>query len=278
MTPLSIRRAIALCAALAMFVQLTPVQAANGTIPGSQYAGLQWRFIGPLRGGRTKALAGVPSAPNRFYIGAVNGGIWRTDNAGRTWRPIFDDQSTGSIGAIAVADSDPNVIYAGSGEGLQRPDLSIGNGVYKSTDGGNTWTHLGLRDGQQIPQIAIDPKDPNRLFVAVLGHPYGPNPERGVYRSTDGGATFTRVLYHDDNTGAYDVRIDPSNPQVVYATLWAARQAPWEIGSSFEIAGSGIFKSTDGGDHWTRLQGGLPAAMGRAVVAIARSNTQVVYA
>jgi photosystem II stability/assembly factor-like uncharacterized protein len=278
MTPSMIRRAVALCAALAMFAQLTPAGAANGTIPGSQYAGLQWRFIGPLRGGRTKALAGVPSAPNRFYIGAVNGGIWRTDNAGRTWRPIFDDQSTGSIGSLAVAPSDPNIIYAGSGEGLQRPDLSVGNGVYKSTDGGNTWTHLGLRDGQQLPQIAVDPNDPNRLFVAVLGHPYGPNPERGIYRSTDGGATFTRVLYRDDNTGAYDVRIDPANPQVVYATLWAARQAPWEIGSSFEIPGSGIFKSTDGGDHWTRLQGGLPAAMGRAEVAIAPSNTQIVYA
>jgi photosystem II stability/assembly factor-like uncharacterized protein len=278
MTPSMIRRAVALCAALAMFVQLTPAGAANGTIPASQYAGLQWRFIGPLRGGRTKALAGVPSAPNRFYIGAVNGGIWRTDNAGRTWRPIFDDQSTGSIGSLAVANSDPNVIYAGSGEGLQRPDLSVGDGVYKSTDGGNTWTHLGLRDGQQLPQIAIDPNDPNRLFVAVLGHPYGPNPERGVYRSTDGGTTFTRVLYRDENTGAYDVRIDPSNPQVVYATLWAARQAPWEIGSSFEIPGSGIFKSTDGGDHWARLQGGLPPAMGRAEIAIAPSNTQIVYA
>jgi photosystem II stability/assembly factor-like uncharacterized protein len=278
MTPLLIRRAVALCAALALFAQLTPAWAANGTIPGSQYAGMQWRFIGPLRGGRTKAIAGVPSAPNRFYIAAVNGGIWRSDDAGRTWRPIFDGQSTGSIGSLAVAASDPNVIYSGSGEGLQRPDLSVGNGMYKSTDGGDTWKHLGLDDGQQIPQIAVDPSDPNRLFVAVLGHPYGPNAERGIYRSTDGGATFTRVLYHDDNTGAYDVRIDPSNAQVVYATLWAARQAPWEIGGSFEIPGSGIFKSTDGGDHWTRLQGGLPAAMGRAEIAIAPSNTQIVYA
>ena len=255
---------------------LAPVLAA--VITQSQYSALQWRYIGPMRGGRTKALAGVPSMPNRFYIAAVNGGIWRTDNAGRTWTPIFDNEPTGSIGSLAVAASDPNVIYAGSGEGLQRPDLSVGDGIYKSTDAGETWTHLGLRDGEQIPQIAVDPTDPNRLFVAVLGHPYGPNAQRGVYRSTDGGKTFTRVLYRDENTGAYNVRIDPSNPQVVYASLWAARQAPWEIGSSFERPGSGIFKSTDGGDHWTRLGGGLPAAMGRAEIAIAPSNSQIVYA
>ena len=278
MTSLLIRRSVAFCAALAMFAQFTPARAANGTVSASQYAGLAWRSIGPLRGGRTKAIAGVPSAPNRFYIAAVNGGIWRTDDAGRTWRPIFDDQPTGSIGSLAVAPSDPSVIYAGSGEGLQRPDLSVGNGIYKSTDGGTSWKHLGLNDGQQIPQIAVDPGDPNRLFVAVLGHPYGPNSERGVYRSTDGGATFTRVLYRDDNTGAYNVRIDPSNPQILYATLWAARQAPWEVGGSFEQPGSGIFKSTDGGDHWTRLKMGLPAAMGRAEIAIAPSNSQVVYA
>ncbi|HTV92294.1 MAG TPA: glycoside hydrolase [Verrucomicrobiae bacterium] len=274
---LNVFRLSALVALGAMLGSLVPAAAAPASVPGAQYAGLQWRFIGPLRGGRTKAVAGVPSAPNRFYIAAVNGGIWRTDDAGRTWTPIFDDAPTGSIGSLAVAGSDPNVIYAGSGEGLQRPDLSVGNGMYKSTDGGHSWQHLGLRDGQQIPQIAVDPTNPDRLFVAVLGHPYGPNPERGIYRSLDGGTTFTRVLYHDDNTGAYNVQIDPSNPQVVYATLWAARQAPWEIGDSFERPGSGIFKSTDGGDHWTRLQGGLPAAMGRAEIAVAPSNTQIVY-
>jgi photosystem II stability/assembly factor-like uncharacterized protein len=275
---LKFSRLFALVVLGALLASLVPVAAATATIAPSQYAGMQWRFIGPLRGGRTKSIAGVPSAPNRFYIAAVNGGIWRTDDAGRTWNPIFDDQSTGSIGSLAVAPSDPNVVYAGSGEGLQRPDLSVGNGIYASSDGGYSWKHLGLRDGQQIPQISVDPTDPKRLFVAVLGHPYGPNPQRGIYRSTDGGATFARVLYRDENTGAYNVSIDPSNPQVVYATLWAARQAPWEIGASFEQPGSGIFKSTDGGDHWTRLQGGLPAAMGRAEVALAPSNTQVVYA
>lgn len=274
MTLLKFVRTVAICIGLAILSQLTAAFAQPAT---SQYAGLQWRFIGPLRGGRTKALDGVPSMPNRFYIAAVNGGIWRTDNSGRTWTPIFDDQSTGSIGSLAVAPSDPDVIYAGSGEGLQRPDLSVGDGMYKSTDAGATWQHLGLRDGEQIPQIAVDPHDPNRLFVAVLGHPYGPNPERGIYRSTDGGAHFTRVLYRDENTGAYNVRIDPSNPQVVYASLWAARQAPWEIGSSFERPGSGIFKSTDGGDHWSRLESGLPPAMGRAEIAIAPSKPQIIY-
>jgi photosystem II stability/assembly factor-like uncharacterized protein len=151
------------------------------------YSGLQWRMIGPFRGGRTVGAVGIADQPNVFYIGVNNGGVWKTDDAGRTWRPIFDDQPTGSIGAIALAPSDPGIIYAGSGEGLQRPDLSVGDGMYKSTDAGKSWRHLGLRDGQQIPAILVDPRDPNRVFVAVLGHPYGPNAERGVFRSTDGG-------------------------------------------------------------------------------------------
>jgi photosystem II stability/assembly factor-like uncharacterized protein len=254
-----------------------PLPARTQGVEPSQYAGMRWRFVGPLRAGRTKAIVGVPDQPNRFYIGAVNGGVWRTDNAGRTWTPIFDGQSTGSIGALAIAPSDPNVIYVGSGEGLQRPDLSVGNGIYKSTDGGTTWTHLGLRDGQQIAWISVDPTDANRLFVAVLGHPYGPNSERGVYRSLDGGATFKRVLYKDENTGANDVKIDPSNPKVVYATLWAARSAPWEAGP-FEIAGSGVFKSTDGGNTWTKLTNGLPPRIWRSELGIAPSDTNVVYA
>ena len=239
---------------------------------------MHWRPIGPLRGGRTKNIQGVAQFPNRFYIAAVNGGIWRSDDAGETWRPIFDAQDTQSIGALAVAPSDPNVIYAGSGEGLQRPDLSVGNGMYKSNDAGATWTHLGLRDAQQISHIAVDPKNPQRLFVAALGHPYGPNEERGIYRSTDGGATFQRVLYKDVNTGAYDVQIDPNHPDTVYATLWAARQAPWEIGGSFEIPHSGIYKSTDGGSTWKQLTSGLPSVIGRAEVAVAPSNSSVIYA
>lgn len=231
-----------------------------------------------MRGGRTVAISGVAERPNLFYMAAVNGGIWKTENAGRTWVPIFDGQPTGSIGALAVAPSNPQILYAGSGEGLQRPDLAVGDGLYKSTDGGRTWTHLGLRDGQQIASMAVDPTNANRLFVAVLGHPYGPNQERGIYRSLDGGASFQRVLYKDENVGAFDVVIDPHDPNTLYATLWAARQAPWEIGGSFELAGSGIFKSSDGGTTWRELRDGLPERFGRAEVAVAPSSSQVVYA
>ncbi len=236
-------------------------------------AALHWRAIGPYRGGRTRAVAGVPSQPNVFYIGVCNGGVWKTNDYGRTWQPIFDDQPTGSIGAIAVAASDPNVVYVGSGEGLHRPDLSVGDGIYKSTDAGKTWTHLGLHDGQQIPQLAVDPRDPNKVFAAVAGHPYGPNKERGVYRSIDGGQNFQKVLptADDENIGASDVLIDPSNPEIVYATLWEAREGPWENGS-WNGAGGGIFKSTDGGQTFAQLTGGLPKNIIQAHIAIAESN------
>ena len=160
--------------------------AAPDPVPETAYQELHWRMVGPFRGGRTRAAAGVASQPSVFYVAQVNGGVWKTDDYGRTWRPIFDDQPTQSIGAIAVAPSDPNIIYVGSGEGLHRPDLSIGDGLYKSTDAGKTWKHLGLADAQQVPQIVVDPTNPNRVFAAVLGHPYGPNEQRGVYRSLDG--------------------------------------------------------------------------------------------
>jgi photosystem II stability/assembly factor-like uncharacterized protein len=242
---------------------------------------MKWRSIGPYRGGRSKAIAGVASQPNVFYMAAVNGGVWKTDDFGRTWTPIFDNQPTGSIGAIAVAPSDPNIVYVGSGEGLARPDLSVGDGVYKSTDAGQTWTHLGLRDGQQIPMIAVDPRDANRLFVAVLGHPYGPSEERGLYRSTDGGKTFDKVLAKDENTGASDVEIDPANPDIVYACLWEQRQGPWENGAWAGTHG-GIFKSTDGGRTWHALTQGLPSGDGDGVVqadvAVAPSEPARVYA
>ena len=247
----------------------------------SLFSELHWRPIGPFRGGRTKAAAGVPTSPGVFYVGAVNGGVWRTVDYGRTWTPIFDDQPTGSIGAIAVALSNPDVIYVGSGEGLQRPDLSTGDGVYRSVDGGRSWKHLGLREGQQIPQIAVDPKDPNRLFVAVLGHPYGPNEERGIFRSIDGGETFQRVLYKDADTGGADVVIDPANPRVVYAALWEARQAPWENGE-FSGPGSGLYKSADGGTTWKALTRGLPDferdGLGRIGLGIAPSRSSRLFA
>src|ERR1017187_6780969 len=238
---------------------------------------MHWRNVGPFRGGRTRAVSGVPGQPNVFYVGAVNGGVWKTTDFGRTWTPIFDREATGSIGAIEGAPSDPNVMYVGSGEGLHRPDLSVGDGIYKSTDAGATWTHLGLHDGQQISQMAIDSHDPNRLFVAVAGHPYGPNPERGLYRSTDGGQTFENLLYKDQNIGAGDVKIDPSDPNIVYATLWEAREGPWENGE-FNGTNGGVFKSTDGGQTWHPLAGGLPSGILQAYVAIARSDPKRLFA
>jgi photosystem II stability/assembly factor-like uncharacterized protein len=235
-------------------------------------------MIGPYRGGRTRAATGVANQPNVFYIGQVNGGVWKSDDYGRTWNPIFDHESTQSIGAIAVAPSDPNIIYVGSGEGLHRPDLSVGNGIYKSTDAGKTWTHLGLPDAQQVPALAVDPRDPNRVFAAVLGHPYGPSEERGVYRSTDGGKTWQKVISKDQNTGGCNVEIDPSNPDVVYASMWEAREGPWEDGNEFNGSGGGLFKSTDGGSTWHPLTNGLPKDLSQIYVAIAPSDTKRLYA
>ncbi len=240
----------------------------------------EWRMIGPFRAGRTVGADGIAGQPNVFYIGVNNGGVWKTDDYGRTWSPIFDSQPTGSIGTLAVAPSNPDVIYAGSGEGLQRPDLSVGDGVYKSTDGGKTWRNTGLRDGQQIAAMIVDPRNPDRVFVAVLGHPYGPNAERGVFRTTDGGATWRKVLYKNEQTGASDLAFDPRNPQIVYAVLWQAQQGPWENGV-FTGPASGIFKSTDGGDTWNPLTNGLPAfaqGLGRIGIAVAPSDPTRLYA
>ncbi len=253
------------------------VLASAQTFDPALFREMSWRSIGPIRGGRTRSLAGVPNQPNVFYIGAVNGGVWKTNDYGRTWNPIFDHEDSGSIGAIAVAPSNPNIVYVASGEGLQRPDLSTGDGIYKSENAGQTWTHLGLRDGQQIAHLAIDPANPNRLLVAVLGHPYGPNEERGVYLSEDGGASFTKVLYQDENTGANDVEIDPKNPLTCYAALWEARQGPWE-NSAWSGTAGGIFKSSDGGHTWNHLTGGLPEGVIQANLAIAASDLHRIYA
>lgn len=242
---------------------------------------MQWRNIGPHRASRTKALDGVPGQPHTFYIGVVNGGVWKTTDAGRTWIPIFDDQPTGAIGALAVAPSNPNVVYVGTGEAQQRPDLATGDGIYKSIDAGKTWTHLGLRDTQQIAQVAIDSKNADRLFVAALGHPYGPNTERGIFRSIDGGKSFERVLYKDENTGGVDVLLDPSNSNVVYASMWQARQGPWENGA-FNGPNSGLFKSSDGGTTWRQLTAGLPTwdadRIGRIGIGIAPSRPSRLFA
>jgi photosystem II stability/assembly factor-like uncharacterized protein len=261
---------------LLLTVGISPAQQSDQRL----YQNMRWRCIGPFRAGRTVGATGVADQPNLFYIGVNNGGVWKTDDYGRTWRPIFDDQPTGSIGDLAVAQSNPNIIYVGSGEGLQRPDLSTGNGIYKSTDGGATWRNMGLGNAQQIGSVIVDPKDANRVFVAALGHPYGPNEERGVYRSTDGGATWQRVLYKDENTGAIQVEFDPADSQTIYADLWAGRQGPWENGA-WQGPGSGLYKTTDGGATWRQLTKGLPTfeqGLGRIGIGVSPSNQHVIYA
>src|SRR5690242_13759234 len=260
----------------ALILTVTSVAAAQSP---DATAALHWRSIGPTRAGRARAVAGAPGSagrPTALYAGFDNGGLWRSTDYGANWTPLFDQQPTGSIGAIAVAPSDPNVIYVGSGAGIIRPDLATGNGMYKSTDAGRTWTHLGLEQTQMIAMVDVDPTNPDRLFVAALGHPYGPNADRGIFRSTDGGKTFTKVLYKDDYTSGNDVRIDPSAPNTVYAALWQQQQAFWE-GGDFGGGAGGIFKSTDGGTTWTQLTDGLPAVL-EANLAIAPSNPSVVYA
>ena len=270
-----IRRVRVRCLALVGLLAL-PLLSSAQTLDSRLYSEMHWRSIGPPRAGRARALSGVPSQPNVFYIGFDNGGVWRSTDFGSTWVPLFDSQSTGSIGAIAVAPSNPDIIYVGSGAGIIRPDLATGDGVYKSTDGGKTWTHLGLRDSLMIANIEVDPRDPNRLFVAALGHPYGPNPERGIFRSTDGGATFQKVLYKDEYVSGNDVRIDPTNPNTIYAALWQQQQGFMENGA-FGGTDGGIFKSTDGGTTWKQLTGGLPPII-EANLAIAPSNPRVIYA
>jgi photosystem II stability/assembly factor-like uncharacterized protein len=243
--------------------------------------GLKYRNIGPHRAGRTVGVSGVATQPNVFYIGVNNGGVWKTNDYGQTWKPIFDSENTSSVGDVAVAASNPNVVYVGSGEGIQRPDLSIGNGLYKSTDAGATWKNMGLFDAQQIGGISIDPYNENRIFVAALGHPYGPNKERGVYRSIDGGKTLQQVLYIDENTGAVQVGIDPNNTNIVFATIWSARQGPWENGA-WNGEASGLYKSMDGGNTWKKITKGLPTTkqdgLGRIGFTIAPSNSKRMYA
>ena len=260
---------------------VTSVSLLAQTMDNSLFAGLKYRNIGPHRAGRTVGITGVASQPNVFYIGVNNGGVWKTTDYGHTWNPIFDAQKTGSVGDVIVAPSNPNVLYVGSGEGIQRPDLSIGDGLYKSIDAGKTWMHLGLNDAQQIGGLSVDPNNENRIFVAALGHPYGPNKERGVYRSLDGGKTLEQVLYIDENTGAVQVQIDPNNSKIVFATMWAARQGPWENGAWNGVA-SGLYKSEDGGTTWRKIEKGFPTTkedgLGRIGFTIAQSNSKRMYA
>ncbi len=241
---------------------------------------LHWRMIGPFRGGRTVAASGVPGNTNVFYMAPNNGGVWKSTDAGRTWIPIFDAQPMGSIGALAVSWSRPDRIWAGSGEGLQRPDLSVGDGMYRSDDAGSSWTKIGLEDGQQIAAIAADPQDADRAFVAVLGHPYGPNEMRGIFRTRDAGKTWEKVLYRNADTGGAAVALDPKDPMTVYAALWSARQGPWENGE-WEGPGTGLYKSTDGGTTWRAIGKGLPSYAeggGRIGFGIAPSDSNRIYA
>ncbi|MBS1714985.1 MAG: glycoside hydrolase [Armatimonadetes bacterium] len=241
---------------------------------------LSWRCIGPHRGGRTVGAVGVPGKPNEFLIGVNNGGVWKTTDYGRTWVPVFDDQPTGSVGWVSVAPSDGDTVYVGCGEGLQRPDLSVGDGVYKSKDGGRTWVHVGLRDVQQIACMAVDPRSADTVYVAALGHPYGPNAERGLYKTTDGGSTWRKVLGPDAETGAAQVVIDPKRPDTVYCALWAGRQGPWENGR-WQGPKSGLYKSTDGGETWNPVMNGMPTiaqGLGRIGIGVAPSDPDRIYA
>jgi photosystem II stability/assembly factor-like uncharacterized protein len=245
----------------------------------SLYSGLHWRMIGPFRGGRSNAVTGVPGQPSTFYFGSVGGGVWKSENSGRTWTPIFDSQPVPSIGAIAVAPSNPNVLYVGTGESDMRSQISFGNGMYKSTDAGKTWTHIGLDSTRQIGRILVDSRNPDIVFVAALGHAYGANPERGVYRSSDGGANWQKVLYKGDNIGAIDLAFDPQNSRTIYAALWNTRRPPWSVYSPSYGPGSGIFKSTDGGDSWQQLTEGLPTErVGRIGIAVPPATPNQVYA
>ena len=242
-------------------------------------SGFRWRELGPFRGGRVAAATGVPGRPNEFYFGAVNGGVWKSIDAGRIWNPVFDSQPVASIGAIAVAPSAPDTIYVGSGESTLRDSVGFGDGVYKSIDSGRSWSHLGLSDTQHIGKIAIDPRDPDILFVAAIGHLYASNTERGVFRSRDGGKSWQKVLYTKADVGAVDVVIDPTNSQVVYACLWNTRRPPWFTYSPTNGPGGGIHKSTDGGTTWKQLTGGLPSnGVGRSGIVVSASNPQRLYA
>ncbi len=265
-------------ASLAVLTLAAAPTAWAATIPDAAFNSIPWRSIGPYRGGRALAVAGVPGQSNVFYFGAAAGGVWKTTDAGGTWKPLFDAQSNLSIGAIAVAPGNPDILYVGTGENGLRGNMTWGNGVYRSADGGKTWTSIGLKDSRQIGAIVVDPTNPDIVLVAAIGHAFGPNHERGVFRTTDGGKTWTQVLFKDDHTGAIDITLDPHNPKIVYAALWQVERTPWSLTSGGP--GSGLYRSADGGVTWTQLQGrGLPAGpLGRMDVAISGADSNRIYA
>ncbi len=250
-------------------------------VPEAAFQGLHWRFVGPFRAGWATVAAGVPGRPNTFYFGAAGGGVWKTTDAGRTWHGLLQHQATSAIGALAVAPSNPDILYVGTGQVAARYDIADGNGVYRSNDGGKTWRNVGLEATRHIGRILISPRDPDRVLVAAMGHVFGPNPERGVYLTMDGGRHWKRVLYVNDATGAVDLAWDPANPSVVYAAMWQMRMHPWlDYFMPQSGPGSGIYKSSDGGQHWQHLTAGLPTAnVGRIGLAVAPgSRGSIVYA
>lgn len=262
------------------FFWVAAFQAAAQVVAPSHYQELQYRLIGPFRASRTVGAVGVPTKPNLFYMGVNNGGVWKSDDYGRTWQPIFDRVTTGSVGDVAVSPSHPNIIYVGTGEGLHRPDLGVGDGMFKSDNGGKTWQHIGLHDVQQIGRVVVHPTNPDFVVVAGLGHPYGPNEMRGVFITNDGGRTWQKALYIDQNTGAIQVEFDPVNPRIIYADLWEHREGPWE-NASFSGKNSGLYKSVDSGKTWTKLTRGLPTGaqgLGRIGIGISPSTPSRIYA
>jgi photosystem II stability/assembly factor-like uncharacterized protein len=271
-----------LLAALAVAVVLAPALpplAAQPAPSAARVTALRWRHIGPFRGGRVNGVSGVPGRPNTFYFGSVGGGVWKTTNAGRTWVPLFDSQPIASIGALAVSPSNPDVLYVGTGEADVRSQISYGNGMYKSLDGGATWKHVGLDDTRHISRVLVDPRRPDIVYVAALGHVYGPNPDRGVFRSRDGGATWQKVLFVNDSVGAADLALDPRDSRILYASLWNTRRPPWSTYPPSYGPGGGVHKSVDGGTTWKPLTAGLPTeGLGRIGLAVAPTDPRRVYA
>ena len=269
--------------ALTIYPAIVHAQRGGGANPPADagpFGALRWRSLGPPRGGRSIAVAGSTSRPYEYYMGATGGGLWKTTDAGVTWKPVTDALiNYSSVGAVAVSASNPDIVYIGTGEADIRGNIIQGGGVYKSTDGGKTWAHIGLTETQVIAKIRIDPANPDLVYVAAFGHHAAPNPERGVYRSKDGGKTWDRILFRDDKTGANELIIDPNNPQVVYVALWEAYRNAFEMSSGGP--GSGIFKSTDGGDHWTEISRntGLPkGTLGKIGLSVSRADSNRIYA
>ena len=257
--------------------QSAPVAAGSGSSDPVEFKALKYRLIGPGWGGRVSRAAGVPGDPNVYYFAGAASGVWKTTDGGVTWKSVWDDQPISSIGSLAISPSNPNVIYVGSGEANIRGNVAAGNGIYKTTDGGKTWTHVWKQEGQ-IGTMVVHPTNPDIAYAAVLGHAFGPNKERGVYRTTDGGKTWEQVLKKDENTGASDVAMDPNNPNILFAGLWQTRRYPWVMASGG--SGSGLYSSRDGGDTWTQLTGkGLPEEIwGKVGIAIAPSDSRRIYA